>query len=103
MYPYRGGVVVHDNLHDLNHIQLIGYKLRFYIYRSIAAGINDTEDLTFLAKLDYHERCLDQVPFPLMGWSQRFRFGWHARAIRVLNSKYCMRKIKEQKRGKNAR
>lgn len=90
---------MHDIRREFKQVTVIGCQLRLDIYRAIGAGTNDNEDLKILAKLDYHERILDSVSVPPRNRTERFLFGWHARGIRVLHTKYVMRK----KKGDDAR
>lgn len=72
----------------------IADRLRRYIYQSISVGSSDDSDLLLLSKLDYHEKRFENLLFPPENRCQLFLFGWHARAIRILNSHYVAKKNK---------
>lgn len=90
---------MHDIRREFKQVTVMGCQLRLDIYRAIGAGTSDDEDLRILAKLDYHEKMLESVSVPPRNRSERFLFGRHARAIRVLYTKHVMRK----KKGDDAR
>lgn len=90
---------MHDIRREFKQVTVMGCRLRLDIYRAIGAGISDDEDLKMLAKLDYHERVLDNISIPPRNRTERFLFGRHARAIRVLYTKY----VTGKKKGDDAR
>lgn len=95
---------MHEFARDKEQTQRIATHLRIVIYQTIKARTATEDDLLTLKQLDFHERRVDDAPFPPRNMFERFQLSWHARAIRVLNSRYCMRQLKfQRKKSRNAR
>lgn len=82
---------MHELKREKEQAQRIATHLRIVIYQTIKARTASEEDFLTLRQLDFHEGRVDYAPFPPRSLSERFWLSWHARAIRVLNSRYCMR------------